>query len=69
MGQSLHADAQIFSSSLFFINPTFCIESGVRLFQGRFCVYATVINEDPEAHTKSVKPYTNSQPLPQFPIS
>ncbi len=27
-----------------FINPTFCVGGGVRLFQGRFCVYATVIN-------------------------
>ncbi len=23
-----------------FINPTFCVGSGVRLFQGRFCAYA-----------------------------
>ncbi len=30
-----------------FINPTFCVGSGVRLFQGRFCAYATVINEAP----------------------
>ncbi len=30
-----------------FINPTFCVESGVRLFQGRFCAYVTVINEAP----------------------
>ncbi len=30
-----------------FINPTFCIGSGVRLFQGRFCAYATVVNEAP----------------------
>ncbi len=28
-----------------FINPTFCVGSGVCLFQGRFCAYATVINE------------------------
>ncbi len=28
-----------------FINPTFCVGSGVRLFQGRFCAYATVIIE------------------------
>ncbi len=27
-----------------FINPTFCVGSGVRLFQGRFCAYAMVIN-------------------------
>ncbi len=28
MGQSLHAGVQIFPSSLFFINPTFCVGSG-----------------------------------------
>ncbi len=44
MGQSLRAGAQIFLSFVF-INPTFCAGSGVRLFQGMFCAYATVINE------------------------
>ncbi len=30
-----------------FINPTFCVGSGVRLFQGRFCAYAwTLLHKD-----------------------
>ncbi len=28
-----------------FINPTFCVRSGVYLIQGRFCAYAMVIND------------------------
>ncbi len=48
MGQSLCADVQIFLSSLFLINPTFCVGSGIRRLQGRFCAYATVINEAPD---------------------
>ncbi len=30
-----------------FINTTFYIGSGIRLFKGRYCVYTTVINEAP----------------------
>ncbi len=50
MGQSFHVGTQIFPSSLFFINPTFCIGSGERLFQGRLCEYAMVINEATYEH-------------------
>ncbi len=28
-----------------FINPTFCLGSGIRLFRGRFCACAMVVNE------------------------
>ncbi len=30
-----------------FINPTFCVGSGVHLFQGWFCMYTCFINEAP----------------------
>ncbi len=34
-----------FHVKIVFINHLFCIGSGIRLFQGRFCGYATFINE------------------------
>ncbi len=37
-----------------FINPRFCVGSGVRLFQGRFCAYAMVINEAPGVACKCI---------------
>ncbi len=65
MGQSLRAGAQIFPSSLFFINPTFCVGSGVRLFQGRFCAYATVINEAPDVCVTFRVGNRKSIPIPE----
>ncbi len=48
--QSLRAACRCanFPVKFVFINPTFCVGSGVRLFQGRFCAYVTVINEAPD---------------------
>lgn len=46
--QSLSAGGYaIFSVKFFFINPIFFVGRGERLFQGMFCVYATVINKAP----------------------
>ncbi len=52
MGQSCRCTN--FLVKFVFINPTYCVGRGVRLFQGRFCAYAKVINEAPEL-ARSIK--------------
>ncbi len=45
--KSLYAWIKVFFFKFVIINPTFCVGSGILLFQGRFCAYAPDINEVP----------------------